>query len=201
MSNKRTPEIEEHWFADDGVVPNNPSLPLVVYRGVLDTGPGAAAACEMVFAGNGWSGGWRGGVYPYHHYHSTAHEALGIVAGSAKVRFGGDRGTVVDLHAGDAVVIPAGVAHKGEAASPNLLIVGAYPGGRGPDLRVPGKSDREHALVNIATVPSPATDPVYGRSGPLIDHRRTTSRAEGEPLGTIQVGSSPTLVPMLGGSR
>ena len=79
MSTEPTPEIEEHRFADDGVVPNNSRLPLSCIAGVLDTGPGAAAACEKLFAGNGWSGGWRGGVYPYHHYHSTAHEALGIV--------------------------------------------------------------------------------------------------------------------------
>jgi uncharacterized protein YjlB len=176
MSNERTPQIEEHWFADDGVVPNNPRLPLVVYRGALDTGPGAAAACEQLFAGNGWSGGWRGGVYPYHHYHSTAHEALGIVAGSAKVRLGGDSGDVVELHAGDAVVIPAGVAHKGEAASSDLLIVGAYPGGRGPDLQVPGKGDRERALANIAAVSLPATDPVCGKSGPVVE--RWQSAAE-----------------------
>jgi uncharacterized protein YjlB len=173
ISNQRTPQIEEHWFADDGVVPNNPRLPLVVYRGVLDTGPGAAASCERLFAGNGWSGGWRGGVYPYHHYHSTAHEALGIVAGSAKVRLGGDSGDVVEVNAGDAVVIPAGVAHQGEAASPDLLIVGAYPGGRGPDLQVPGEGDRGRALVNIAAVPLPATDPVCGKSGPVIERWQT----------------------------
>ncbi len=101
MRTRRTPEVEEHLFADDGLVPNNPSLPLVVYRGVLETGPGAAAACEALFAGNGWSGGWRGGVYPYHHYHSTAHEALGIVRGWAQVRLGGESGAVVDLRAGD----------------------------------------------------------------------------------------------------
>ena len=112
MSGEPTPLIEEHWFDDDGVVPNNPRLPLVVYRGVLESGSGAAAACETLFASNGWSGGWRGGVYPYHHYHSTAHEALGMVAGSAKVRLGGDSGTVIDLYAGDVVVIPAGVAPK-----------------------------------------------------------------------------------------
>ncbi len=51
------PIIEEHLFADDGRVPNNPRLPLIVYRGALATGPGAAAACEARFAGNGWSGG------------------------------------------------------------------------------------------------------------------------------------------------
>jgi uncharacterized protein YjlB len=173
MSNQRTPQIEEYWFADDGVVPNNPRLPLFVYRGALDTGAGAAAACEQLFTGNGWSGGWRGGVYPYHHYHSIAHEALGIVAGSAKVRLGGDSGDVVELHAGDAVVIPAGVAHKGEAASTDLLIVGAYPGGRGPDLQVPGEGDRGRALVNIAAVPLPATDPVCGKSGPVIERWQT----------------------------
>jgi uncharacterized protein YjlB len=172
MSSEPTLEIEEHWFTDDGVVPNNARLPLIVYRRALDTGPGAAAACEKLFGDNGWSGGWRGGVYPYHHYHSTAHEALGIVVGSAKVRLGGDSGAVVDLNAGDAVVIPAGVAHKGEGVSPDLLIVGAYPGGRGPDMRVPGKGDREQAVANIAAVSLPATDPVYGRSGPIIERWR-----------------------------
>jgi uncharacterized protein YjlB len=165
--NTDAPKIEEHVFTDDGSVPNNPRLPLIVYRSVLDTGPEAATACESLFAGNGWSGGWRGGVYPYHHYHSNAHEALGVVAGSAKVRLGGEDGEIVELRAGDVVVIPAGVAHKGEAASPDLLIIGAYPGGRGPDMRVPGKADRERLLANIIAVPVPLTDPVGGRSGPL----------------------------------
>jgi uncharacterized protein YjlB len=165
--------IEEHLFLDDGRAPNNARLPLIVYRNALHTGPGAAEACESLFTGNGWSGGWRGGVYPYHHYHSTAHEALGVVAGSASVRLGGDGGKVVDLHAGDVVVIPAGVAHKGEAASPDLVIIGAYPGGRGPDMHVPGKGDRERILANIAAVALPVADPVGGRSGPLLERWRT----------------------------
>jgi hypothetical protein len=76
------------------------------------------------------------------------------------------------------VVIPAGVAHKGEAASPDLLIVGAYPGGRGPDMQIPGKCDREHALANIVAVPSPGGDPVRGASGPLIERWRTPPSAE-----------------------
>ena len=168
MDRTRAPAVEQHLFTDDGIVPNNPDLPLVVYRGVLDTGRDAAAKCERLFAGNGWSGGWRGGVYPYHHYHTTAHEALGVVAGSARVRLGGEAGALVDIAAGDVVVIPAGVAHKGEAASPDLVIVGAYPEGRGPDLQVAGKGDREAALANIARVPRPAADPVCGPAGPLV---------------------------------
>jgi len=43
--------VEEHLFTDDGRVPNNPSLPLIVYRAVLEPGPRAAAACEALFAG------------------------------------------------------------------------------------------------------------------------------------------------------
>lgn len=168
MTETRAPAVEEHLFADDGVVPNNPRLPLIVYRAALDTGRDAAAKCERLFAGNGWSGGWRGGVYPYHHYHTTAHEALGVVAGRARVRLGGEKGAFVDIAAGDVVVIPAGVAHKGEEASPDLVIVGAYPEGRGPDLQVAGKGDRQTALANIARVPLPAADPVCGPSGPLV---------------------------------
>jgi uncharacterized protein YjlB len=169
MTTAYTSRVEQHVFVDDGSVPNNSQLPLLVYRDVLETGPGAAAACENRFAANGWSGGWRGGIYPYHHYHSNAHEALGIVRGSARVRLGGEAGAVVDVHAGDVVVIPAGVAHKGEAASPDLLIVGAYPGGRGPDMRGPGRADRERVLATIKAVPCPASDPVSGHGGPLLE--------------------------------
>ena len=166
------PTLEERLFADDGRVPNNPRLPLIVYRGALTTGPGAAAACEARFAGNGWSGGWRAGIYAHHHYHSTAHEVLGIVAGSARVRLGGEAGDTVEVRAGDVVVIPAGVAHKSEGASPDLLVVGAYPGGHGPDMCVPGAGERERALANVAAVPLPASDPVFGGSGPLLERWR-----------------------------
>jgi uncharacterized protein YjlB len=74
--------IEEHYFADDGRVPNNPWLPLIVYRAALETGPRCAADCEALFADNGWSGAWRNRIYAHQHYHSTAHEVLGIAAGS-----------------------------------------------------------------------------------------------------------------------
>ena len=176
MNKPLATQIERRLFSDDGSVPNNSDLPLVVYRGALDTGHDAATRCEALFAQNGWSGGWRGGVYSYHHYHSTAHEALGIVAGRAQVRFGGDDGEVVEVRAGDVVVIPAGVAHKGESASPDLLIVGAYPGGKGPDMRVPGKGDRLQAIANIAAVPLPASDPVGGTAGPIVEDWRGGAR-------------------------
>ena len=40
----------------------------------------------------GWLGAWVDGIYAFHHFHSTAHEVLGIVAGSASVILGGPKG-------------------------------------------------------------------------------------------------------------
>jgi len=101
MNNKqKTPVVETHHFADDGTVPNS-RLPLVVYRGALADDGDRAGACEEMFARNGWPDSWRNGIYPYHHYHSTAHEVLGIARGHARVRLGGENGASVELRAGD----------------------------------------------------------------------------------------------------
>src|SRR5579875_3174160 len=150
--------VEEYRFADDGHIPNNPRLPLLVYRGVLETGADAALSCAALFARHGWTGAWRNGIHAYHHYHSTAHEVLG-------------------LGAGDVVVIPAGVAHKCEAASPDLLVVGAYPRGQVPDSRQAGARERERALPRIAAVALPQADPVHGGKGPLIERWRPAPSA------------------------
>src|ERR1700726_4504711 len=158
--------IEEHIFADDGRVPNNPLLPLIVYRAALETGPRCAAVCERLFADNGWSGAWRNGIYAHHHYHSAAHEVLSIVAGSVRVRLGGEHGKTMELQAGDVVAVPAGVAHKNEGASLDLVVVGAYPIGQNPDMRTPGTRDYERWVAQIAAVPLPKCDPVYGMHGP-----------------------------------
>jgi uncharacterized protein YjlB len=170
------PTIEEYHFSNDGQVPNNPSLPAVIYRAVLEIGPGAAATCEALFASNDWSAAWVDGIYAHHHYHSTAHEVLGITAGSVRVRLGGEHGKLLELGPGDVVIIPAGVAHKNEGASPDLIVVGAYPGGRSPDMRRPTAQEREKTLRNIAQVTLPVCDPVYGPSGPLLDRWRAADR-------------------------
>ena len=157
---------ETHVFADDGVFPNS-RLPVLIYRGVLAT-PNAAAF-EQMFEANGWSSSWRNGLFSVHHYHSTAHEVLGIAAGSARVRLGGENGAVVELRAGDVVVIPAGVAHKREAASADLLVIGAYPKGQSPDMCRADEGAHDKAAANVAAVPMPAADPVTGRLDPLLE--------------------------------
>jgi uncharacterized protein YjlB len=166
----KTAKIETHLLRDDGRIPNNPVRPLLVYRSALPLdGRDPAADCEAIFTRNDWGNGWRNGVYSYHHYHATAHEVLGIVRGEARVRFGGDAGPVVAVRAGDVVVIPAGVGHKNEGASPDLLVIGAYPAGTAPDRWTDRSADRERAIALIRKVPMPARDPLYGEGGPLIE--------------------------------
>lgn len=164
------PPVETYRFMADGDIPNNPTLPLLVYRGVLQTDGDAAAACEDRFARHGWPAAWRDGVFGYDHYHTTAHEALGVVRGEARVRFGGPAGQTLTLRKGDVVVIPAGVAHRNEGASRDFLVVGAYPAGQDWDLCPAKPGEQGCAHRNIDSVPLPASDPVHGADGPLIAH-------------------------------
>jgi uncharacterized protein YjlB len=75
----------------------------------------------------------------------------------------------VTVAAGDCVVIPAGVGHKLERGSRDLLVIGAYPEGRAWDVRRGDPAERAEVLVNIAAVPLPATDPLAGGGGPLVE--------------------------------
>jgi uncharacterized protein YjlB len=159
-------------FADDGTIPNNPTLPLVLYRGGIDLAgtPDPERLIEKTFAANGWGDMWRNGIYPYVHYHSMIHEALGIARGRAKVRFGGNAGEVLDLTAGDAVVLPAGTGHQCLWASPELSVIGAYPKspqGGTYNLCRGSKGEHAKAIQTIPKVPLPDTDPLHGKDGPL----------------------------------
>lgn len=158
--------MQTFTFEDDGKIPNN-DLPLIVYSGALpkhDT-----TACKHLFEQHNWRNSWVNGVFSYHHYHSTAHEVLGCVRGSAKVQFGGEQGKIIEISAGDVVVIPAGVGHCNKGASGDFRVVGAYPNGRSWDVKTGAPGERPQVLENIAQVPLPDQDPVHGADGGLLD--------------------------------
>jgi len=162
------PDVLVQELKDDGVFPNS-RLPLLIYRNAVrlpDTEP--AEIFERLFRAHDWGGGWRNGIYPYHHYHSTAHEVLGVYSGSAKVQLGGEKGVTREIVAGDVVVIPAGVAHKNLGAKAGFGVVGAYPKGQDWDMNYGGAGERPHADENIARVALPKMDPLYGAGGPLL---------------------------------
>ncbi|HLA44377.1 MAG TPA: cupin domain-containing protein [Aggregatilineales bacterium] len=165
--------IQTFYFDDDGRIPNNPELPLLVYTNVLPPSNDLTAACQMLFQRNNWGGMWVYGVYPYHHYHSNAHEVLGVVRGDASIQFGGEQGEVLHVKAGDVVIIPAGVGHCNQGHSSNFRVVGAYPPGQEDyDMCLGNPEERPQKLDNIRQVAMPPTDPVFGSSGGLLEKWR-----------------------------
>ena len=160
-------EPQQLVFKDDGSIPNN-TLPLLLCREAFAPDrKDLASVMEQRFAENDWTGSWRAGVYPFLHYHSTSHEVLGVFSGSATLRLGGAQGTTVEVRLGDVIVIPAGVGHQNLGSSADFSVVGAYPGGRQWDLLRGLRGERPQADRNIAAVPLPDNDPVYGSNGPL----------------------------------
>lgn len=156
-------------FRDDGIVPNNPHLPVLVYRRVLapeNKTYGLATVIDALFENNGWGHSWRDTVYDFVHYHSQVHEVMGVARGSAKIECGGIKGRVLKVKAGDVLVLPAGTGHRLIESSRNFQVVGAYPR-EGSYDECTDSRDRPDAVKRIAKVPEAKTDPLYGSTGPL----------------------------------
>jgi uncharacterized protein YjlB len=143
---------------DPGETMPNSRLPVLIYRG-------EAVGFEAMFGANGWVGIWRDGVYDFDHYHSNAHEVLGIEAGRATLQLGGTEGQTVEVSMGDVIVLPAGTGHRRISRSADFLVVGAYPRGQqNYDLCRDRTPEAELRIVKVAM---PESDPVRGPNGPL----------------------------------
>lgn len=151
---------EAFLLAPSGAMPNHPRWPALVHRAAAEA---TAEALEALFAANGWPPQWRDGIYPFHHYHTRGHEALGIAAGAVTVLLGGPDGREVTLEAGDVAVLPAGTGHCRLSAGPGLLVVGAYPPGQGADIC--RAAPTPEMLARIGALPAPASDPAGAAGG------------------------------------
>jgi uncharacterized protein YjlB len=132
---------------------------VLVYRGVDAIADGPAAA-RALFAEHGWGGSWVDGIFAFHHFHSTSHEALAVVAGAAVVELGGPQGEAFEVAAGDVLVLPAGTGHRRASARDGFTVAGAYPAGQ-EDYDLLREADAA-ARARIAALPAPSADPVGG---------------------------------------
>ncbi len=164
--NQKGARIERLELRPNNWVPNS-RLPVVFIRAALDGATDDAAIHELYHT-NGWGGAWTWTVYDFHHYHSTAHEALAVASGEAWLMLGGPDGREVTLRAGDLAVLPAGTGHRRLAASPDFAVCGAYPPEQEADLLKATEQNWPGAEARCAAVPLPPTDPFYGAKGPLL---------------------------------
>ena len=159
-------QAEAMHLSRNGWMPNNERLPVLVYHRAFGTSADTADQMEASFKRNRWPPQWRNGVYRYHHYHSTAHEVLGIAAGSARLMLGGEGGHEAAVEAGDVLVLPAGTGHCLLDADNRFLVIGAYPVDQHWDIcrTAPDRT----ALERMRDLPFPPSDPVGGAEGELI---------------------------------
>ncbi|EMC91179.1 hypothetical protein BAUCODRAFT_317593 [Baudoinia panamericana UAMH 10762] len=125
------PDVKTYRLQPTALIPNS-QYPLLHYPGLLaDKTDCNAAKVYDLFTSNGWDLQWiyRYGPTQTSHYHSSAHECMAVLSGSATIRFGvadtsddleasthgaahEQGGVEVFATAGDVFVIPAGVSHK-----------------------------------------------------------------------------------------
>jgi len=163
-------QVVSLWIYEEGPFPNSPELPALVYHRAFEAVSDLAEVIERTFAKNGWTNGWRDGVYPFHHFHSTAHEVLGCYRGQASLQLGGPGGPRISIARGDVLVIPAGVSHCSEATSSDFAVVGCYANGEQYDMCAGDPEEHDDAVARIAKVELPPADPVHGYSGPLLQY-------------------------------
>lgn len=164
--------IETIQIVENQPFPNNPQ-PVLFYpeafRQLMDA-PNAAQKVLAYLEESGYTNGWVNGIFSYHHFHSNTHEVLACIAGEASVQLGGPDAGAYRFKRGDVLLLPAGTAHKLVTATYNFRVVGAYPDDMEPDMQRGDAPDYEQIKANIALVPIPRTDPVYGSQSGVLEY-------------------------------
>jgi uncharacterized protein YjlB len=140
-------EAKKYHLEPTTAIPNSP-FPLLHYSGLFCAGDGPIGGKFYdLLSSNGWAAQWiyRYGQTQPSHYHTSIHECMVVLTGSAMIRFGvadtvddlqentygdgkEDGGLELHAQAGDVFVIPAGVAHKTFATKPEAEFKLLTPG-------------------------------------------------------------------------
>jgi uncharacterized protein YjlB len=161
-------ELKKLQLEENGNFPNNSKLPVLLYKNVFGNNVSPELIEKTLFENN-WRGSWRNGIYSFQHYHSTAHEALGVYSGWAEVQLGGPESEIVRIEKGDLVVLPAGTAHKRINSGDGFAVVGAYPDSQSWDMNYGKTEEVQPAKENISKVSLPENDPVFGKNGKMFE--------------------------------
>jgi len=156
-------EIVPFYFENNGIIPNN-KLPVLIYKNTLQD-------FEFCFSQNEWTNNWQDIILPTDHFHSNTHEVLGLQSGHARLKIGGQQGEIISVEKGDVLILPAGVGHYSVDNTLAYQFIGGYPNGADWNLKFSLKNeDIQSILTEIANIPIPEKDPVFGIDGPLFDY-------------------------------
>ena len=157
-------EPEFLTLAPDPKMPNS-QLPVLVYRGTA-TGDELAGLFREVFSANGWGGLWTGAIFGYDHFHSNAHEVVGVVSGEAILGLGGASGKRVEVGEGDVVILPAGTGHRRVRGSSDFMVIGVFFIVQEVNEIYTDLQSCADYRARIEAIAIP-TDPAYGANGAL----------------------------------
>ncbi|OCH90349.1 hypothetical protein OBBRIDRAFT_887788 [Obba rivulosa] len=169
--------VTRHLIPAHGRIPNTSihNRPLIIYhRAFKDPTVTADDIEEHLIRVGVVRPSWRYTMYPTSHFHSTTHEFLVIAHGRALLLFGGDDnpGAVeAEVRRGDAILIPAGVAHRLlKDKEGGFLMVGSYPVGAPMWDMCYGNAGKEEVGVEkrVAQLGWFVKDPLYGDRGPAV---------------------------------
>jgi uncharacterized protein YjlB len=149
------------FLEPDDWIPNSSRFPVLIYRNVVDYKlPEVGAALMQIFERNGWRCGPGGNILREYHYHSAAHEVIGIASGAAILGIGGPHSIRVAVDATDVLVLPAGTGHCRLADNANFSVVVANPPSQKPDTC---RTMASFGMVEtIDALSYPDRDPVFG---------------------------------------
>jgi len=152
------PEPTQLLLAPNGAMPNSRHA-VLLYRGLLRGERELADKLEALVRQHGWEPQWRNGVYPFHHYHSTAHEVLAFSRGEARLLLGGEPpiGREIVVRAGDVALLPCGTGHCRVSASADFAVSGAYALGQSWDVL--REAPDAEVLRRMKDLPYPKLDP------------------------------------------
>ncbi|KAL4934609.1 cupin domain-containing protein [Aspergillus undulatus] len=141
--------------------------PLLIYHAAFDATPDQLSK-HLEEIGE-VSPAWVYTMYSETHFHSTSHEVLGVVSGSARLCFGGEENPgrfEPNVAKGDLIIVPAGVAHRLLAETHEVQgpfkMVGAYPKGKSWDMCYGREDEGDEIRQNIEGLEWFKRDPLYG---------------------------------------
>jgi uncharacterized protein YjlB len=162
-----------HHIPQHARIPNTSihHKPLLIYHGAFSSDIDVKQIEEHLAAVGVCKPAWRYTMYDRSHFHSTTHEVLVVSNGQARLMFGGDGNPErvdVTVGKGDAMVVPAGVAHRLIEEDGGFEMVGAYPVGAQQWDMCFGHEDERGVEERIRELRWFGRDPIYGEPGPVV---------------------------------